>query len=239
LHYWEYLCALVERRRQEPQDDFSSVLANYVREDGSTPSTTEIASHVNTILGAGFETTAQMMSLGVMSLLQHRDQWELLKSDRSLLPMAVEECLRHHSVVRRTFRIALTDVEVGGVQIPEGALVALMIQAANRDESAFTGPERFDITRRDDNLAFGRGMHFCLGSPLAKLELRITLETLLELAPDMQLVAGHELEYRPHIVLALLRSLYVDLGPVPEASRRTARAGGEQEFSRPRPWAQA
>ncbi len=215
LRYWEYLCALVEDRRKDPRNDFSSVLSTYVNVDGTTPSTEEIAGHVNTILGAGFETSAQMMSLGVLALLQHRDQWELLKSDRSLLPTAVEECVRFHGVVRRTFRVALTDVEVGGVQIPEGALIAIMIQSSNRDSASYTDADRFDITRKAENLAFGRGMHFCLGAPLAKIEMRIALETLLELAPEMQLIEGQELRHSVHIALDLLEALQLDLGPVP------------------------
>ena len=218
LTYWEHLCALVEDRRQQPQDDFTSVLANHVNEDGSTPSTEEIAAHVNTILGAGFETSAQLMAHGVASILEHRDQWELLKSDRSLLPGAVEECARYRGVIKRNFRVALTDVEVGGVQIPKGSLIAIMLACANRDERVFEDPDRFDITRTVENVAFGRGLHFCLGSSLSKLELRVTLETLLDLAPDATVVEGQVFDYSPDIRVDGMRSLYLDLGPVPARS---------------------
>jgi cytochrome P450 len=217
LTYWEYLCALVEERRRDPRHDFSSVLANWVSEDGSSPGTDEIASHINTILGAGFETSAQMMSFGIRSMLEHRDQWELLKSDRSLLPTAVEECVRHRTLIKRNFRVTLTDVEVGGVLIPEGSLVAIMPAAANHDETAFPQPDRFDITRSEPNLTFGNGMHYCLGAPLSKLEMRITLETLLDLAPDMQRVADQEIEYVPHLILDGMEAMLVDLGPVPSS----------------------
>lgn len=215
LEYWEYLCALVDRRRHNPQDDFGSVLANYVKEDGTTPTSDEVAGHINTILGAGFETSAQLMSLGVLSILQNRDQWELLKSDRSLLPQAVEECARYRTVIKRNFRVALADVEVGGVTIPEGSLIAILIASTNRDESAFPDPDRFDITRKVDNLTFGRGMHFCLGAPLSKLELRLTLETLLDCAPDMQLVKDQQLRFKHDLRLDGLQNLELDLGPVP------------------------
>jgi len=215
LEYWEYLCALVDKRRENPQDDFGSVLSNYVKEDGTKPTSDEIAGHINTILGAGFETSAQLMSLGILSILQHREQWELLKSDRSLLPKAVEECARYRTVIKRNFRVALTDVEVGGVTIPEGSLISILIACTNRDESAFPDPDRFDITRKVDNLTFGRGMHFCLGAPLSKLELRITLEALLDCAPDMQLVADQELEFKNDLRLDGLERLALDLGPVP------------------------
>jgi cytochrome P450 len=215
LEYWTYLCALVEERRRDPRDDFSSVLAGYVDEDGSGPTTEEIAGHVNTIFGGGFETSAQMMSFSVRALLENRDQWELLQSDRSLLSSAVEECLRYRSVVRRVFRVAMTDVEVGGVHIPAGALVAIVLQSTNRDESAFRDPDRFDITRTADNLAFGRGVHFCLGAPLARLELRVTLEALLDLAPDLRFAEDQELEHRPHLFLDALVALRLDLGALP------------------------
>lgn len=216
LEYWEYLCALVDRRRQNPQDDFGSVLANYVKEDGTKPTSDEIAGHINTILGAGFETSAQLMSLSVLSILQHRDQWELLRSDPSLIAQAVEECARYRNVIKRNFRVALTDVEVGGVKIPEGSLIAILMASTNRDETAFPDPDRFDITRKVDNLTFGRGMHYCLGAPLSKLELRITLETLLDCAPDMRLVEGQQLEFKHDLRLDGLERLELDLGPVPE-----------------------
>ncbi len=215
LRYWQYLLALVEERRRDPRDDFSSVLANYAAEDGSRPSTEEIAGHMHTILGAGFETSAQMMSFGIRSMLEHRDQWELLQSDRSLLPRAVEECVRHRTLIKRNFRVTLTDVELSGVVIPEGSLVAIMPAAANHDESVFPDPDRFDITRSQPNLTFGNGMHYCLGAPLAKLEMRVTLETLLDLAPEMRLAEGQQIEYVPHMILDGMMGLQLDLGPVP------------------------
>lgn len=215
LAYWEYLCALVDERRERPQDDFTSVLADYVKEDGTKPTSDEVAVHVNTILGAGFETSAQMMSFGMLSMMQNRDQWELLKADRSLLSTAVEECVRHRTVIKRNFRVALCDVEVGGVKIPEGALIAIMMASSNRDETAFPDPDRFDITRKTQNLTFGRGMHFCLGAPLSKLEMRVTLETLLDVAPDVRMIKDQTLEYKHDLRIDGLAHLYLDLGPVP------------------------
>jgi cytochrome P450 len=219
LAYWEYLCALVERQRANPQDDFSSVLSNFKNEDGSSPTTDEIAAHINTILGAGFETSAQMMSFGMLSMLQNRDQWELLKSDRSLLPQAVEECVRHRSVIKRNFRVALEDVEIDGVTIPKGALIAILMQSTNRDPSAFPEPDTFDITRKQDNLTFGRGMHFCLGAPLSKLEMKVTLEAFLDLAPDAKLVEDQTIEFKQDLRLDGLASLNIDLGAVPAEAR--------------------
>jgi cytochrome P450 len=224
LAYWEYLCALVDARREDPRDDFSSVLANYTKEDGTKPTSDEIAGHINTILGAGFETSAQMMSFGIRSILEQRDQWELLKSDRSLLPTAVEECVRHRTVIKRNFRVALEDVEIDGVAIPKGSLISIMVGSSNQDAMAFPDPERFDITRKMDNLTFGRGMHFCLGAPLSKLEMKVTLETLLDLAPDMKLVEGREIEHKTDLRLDGMKAMYVDLGPVPANARQEAAA---------------
>ncbi len=214
--YWDYLVALAEERRRNPTDDFSSVLAAQTNpEDGSNFSSQDIAAHINSMLGAGFETSAQLMTLGVWSLLSNRDQWELLKADQSLLAGAVEECARHRTVVKRHFRVSNTKVEIGGVTIPEGAFVAYLAASANHDESVFPDPERFDIRRPavPRNLAFGRGMHFCLGAPLAKIEMRITLEKLMELAPDARIAEDQRLEWKRDYRLEQLESLHVDLGP--------------------------
>lgn len=215
LEYWQYVCALVEDRRRNPSDDFTTVLANHVKDDGSRPTIEETAAHLNTILGAGFETSANMMSFGLRSLLESPDQWELLKSDPALVPNAVEECARHRTIIKTILRVAVEDTELAGVHIPKGARLALMIASANRDESAFPDPDRFDITRSQDNLTFGRGLHFCLGAPLAKLEMRITLEALLALSPEIRLVSDQSYEYRPDIRIDSMLGLQVDLGPVP------------------------
>lgn len=210
--YWQYLCELAEERRRRPTDDFSSVIAGEVNpDDGSSLSAAEIAGLINTMLGAGFHTSAQLMTSAVHAILGHRDQWELLKSDRSLLPGAVEECARYRSSVKRIFRLATTDVEIGGVTVPEGGLVALVLASANRDESVYgDAADRFDITRGGTNLTFGRGMHHCLGASLTKTELRITLETLLDRAPDARL-ADQDLVRPPDVRLDTLESLHLEL----------------------------
>lgn len=222
LEYWEYLCAIVEDRRKNPKGDFSSVLSEFENEDGSTPTTDEIAAHINTILGAGFETSAQMMAFGMQAILEHRDQWELLKSDRSLLPRAVEECVRYRTVIKRNFRVATCDVEVGGVAIPKGALIAILMASTNRDESAFPDADRFDITRESDNLTFGRGMHFCLGAPLSKLEMRITLEAFLDLAPEARVVEDQAIVHKNDLRIDGMAALELDLGPVPSRPAQPA-----------------
>jgi cytochrome P450 len=239
LEYWEYLCALVEERRIRPRDDFTSVLASHVSADECEPSNGEIAAHINTVLGAGFETSAQMMAFGVKALLEHQDQWELLQRDRTLMSTAVEECVRYRSVVKRTFRVTTEDVEINGVRIPEGALVALLHASANRDAVAFPEPDRFDISRKADNLTFGRGTHFCLGAPLSKMEMRVTLETLIDLAPDARF-ADMNIAYKPDIRVDAMEALHLDLGEVPTRGKSGVRgltragAGDRRSLARPR-----
>ncbi len=212
--YWEYLHEIVEDRRRAPKNDFASVLSGFRDEEGNAPTSSEIAAHINTILGAGFETSAQMMTLGMNSMLTNRDQWEMLKADRSLLPRAIEECVRHRSVIKRNFRVANEDTEIGGVAIPKGALIAIMNGAANFDAEAYDDPAKFDITRKADNLAFGRGKHFCLGAPLSKLEMEVTLEVFMDFAPDAR-VMDQEITYRNDLRLDGMEALKLDLGPVP------------------------
>ncbi len=213
--YWNYLNALIDERRAHPKDDFISVLAAYRHDDGSQSTTEQVTISVNTILGAGFETSAQMLAFGIAAILGHRDQWALLRSDRFLLAQAVEECVRWRTVSKRQFRWTTTDVELAGVTIPNGSLVCTESAAANRDDTVFPEPDRFDITRAADNLTFGRGKHFCLGAPLAKLEMRVTVEAFLDLAPEAKVIDDRELVFEQSILIDALHELYLDLGPVP------------------------
>lgn len=210
--YWEFVQELIEERRAREADDFTSVLVREPTADGTMPSTTEVAVQVNAILVAGFETSAQAMTVAVQGMLNHRDQWERLQADRDLVESAVEETLRHRTVVKRIYRLTTTDVMVGGVSIPEGSMLALLLPSANHDEDFYDEPERFDIGRSKDNIAFGRWRHFCVGAPLARIEIRIMLEALLDLAPDAEVVPGQELRHRPDMRIDQLRELWVDLG---------------------------
>jgi cytochrome P450 len=189
----EYIDALIEDRRREAQDDYTSVMVRRQLDDGSYPDTEEVHTRLFDLLVAGFETSAQMMSHGVAALLGHRDQWEALRADRSLLDAAVEEMLRYRGQVKRAFRTTRNDVVVGETTIPAGSLVALLLASGNRDNAAFEEPDTFDITRRrQDHLSFGRWTHFCVGASLARMEVRITVETLLDQCPDARVVEGSE-----------------------------------------------
>jgi cytochrome P450 len=208
--YWECLTAVASDRITNPVDDFASVIA-HTEAEGVKPTLQEVTAHLHSLIGPGFETTAQAITHGLANLLAHRDQWELLKSRQDLLDSAVMEMLRYRTVAKLIFRQATRDVIIGGVAIPEGAMLALSLASANRDERCYDDPNSFDITRSADNLALGRWKHFCVGAPLAKIELRVTLETLIGRFPDATVVPGQTLSWRRDIRIDALNTLLVAL----------------------------
>lgn len=209
---YEYIYAFVEERRARPTDDFISVIVNTPREDGALESTHEALKHVWALVVAGFETSANALSNGLRSLLTHRDQWDCLVADRSLIDGAVEEMLRHRTLLKRIFRLAKRDVVVGGVTVPKGARLALLVASANHDERVVEDPEVFDITRKQPHLAFGKGVHFCVGAPLARLELKVALETILDRFPNIVIAQDQEITWRPNPMLDEMNSLYLEVG---------------------------
>ncbi|WP_280421842.1 cytochrome P450 [Nocardia carnea] len=206
---YEFVYEFVEERRAHPTDDFTSTIVNTRREDGTLEPTDQALKHVWTLIIAGFETTANALSNGLRSLLTHRDQWNLLLNDRSLLDGAVEEMLRHRALLKRLFRLATNDVVVGGVTIPKGARVALLVASANRDESVVENPDTFDITRKQPHLSFGKGQHFCVGAPLARLEIKIAVETLLDRFPDLAIAEDHEISWLPNPMFDEMTALHL------------------------------
>src|SRR5262249_2698174 len=140
------------------------------------------------ILVGGDETTRHVISEGMYQLLLHPDQWAALGADRSLLDTAVEELLRWVSPIKNMARTVTRHVELEGQQLEAGQELLLLYASANRDETAFDHPERFDITRDpNDHVAFGFGAHFCLGNSLARLEIKVMLDRLLTRLPDLAL----------------------------------------------------
>jgi hypothetical protein len=155
---------------------------------------------VYSLLFAGHETTTGLISNALRQLLTHRHAWEEICRDASLIPNAVEEVLRFDSSVIAWRRQATQAVEIGGVPVPAGANLLLLLGSANRDPAVFEDPERFDIHRRNarEHLSFGQGVHYCLGAPLGRLEARVVLEELSARLPGLRLVPGQAPRFRPN-----------------------------------------
>ncbi len=176
-----YFNAIIEKRTQAPLDDLISNLLR-AQADGRHLSREEILTFCRVLLVAGHVTTFNLIGNTILSLLQNPQQFKLLQENHSLIGSTIEETLRYRSPVQALNRIATRDVELGGQKIQSGQRIIAWIGSANHDESIFVDPERFDITRssRQPNLGFGDGIHFCLGAPLARLEGKIVLRTILQ-----------------------------------------------------------
>ncbi|MFF3837798.1 cytochrome P450 [Streptomyces sp. NPDC001930] len=189
----EYLSQLVLAKRAEPTDDVLSDLTD------SDLSDEELQGISLILLAAGFDTTANMLSLGTFALLQHPAQLAALRADPALADQAVEELLRYLSVAKSFMRTALVDVEIGGHTIEAGTTVLLSYNTANRDPERFTDPHALDLGRQEGgHLAFGHGTHLCLGQQLARIEMRVALTALLHRFPTLRLaVPPEEVGLRP------------------------------------------
>ena len=182
-----YLDALLDERRARPREDLLSALAT-AEVDGAHLTGDELLGIFQILLVAGSETTTNLLGNALLCLADHPDALGRLRDEAALLPAVIEEVLRFRSPVQATFRRTRVDVAHGDRVIPAGRLVLAMIGAANRDPRQFPDAERFDIARADNaHLAFGHGIHFCLGAPLARLEARVALPVLLEHLPDLRL----------------------------------------------------
>lgn len=188
-----YSGELLDRRTREPADDLISRLARDRVATGevSAPEAVGIAA---LLLVAGHETTANMVPLAVVALLRHPEQLAALRADPGLWPGAVEELLRHQTVAHSGLRrLATEDVEVAGVRIRAGEGVIVAVQAANRDPSVFVDPDELDVRRlTTGHLAFGHGLHQCIGQSLARAELRVGLPALFDRLPGLRLTSPPE-----------------------------------------------
>ena len=186
-----YLAELLEHKRLTPGQDLISALIRTTDEDGDRLSADELRGTAWLLLVAGHETTVNLISSGVLALLTHPRQLAALREDMTLMDNAVEEMLRYNGPVETpTFRFTTEPVRIGATLIPSGELVLVALADANRDPARFPDPDRFDIRRpAHGHVAFGHGIHHCLGAPLARLEARIAIRTLLERCPDLTLDA--------------------------------------------------
>ncbi|MGH3914665.1 MAG: cytochrome P450 family protein [Pseudonocardiaceae bacterium] len=208
-----YLRELIVAKRAAPADDLLSALVA-VREGGDRLSADELTSMVFLLLIAGHETTVNLIGNGVLALLTHPEQLTLLRAQPQRLPTAVEELLRFDGPVQMaTFRVTSEPVEIGGTTIPAGQMVITSLLAANRDPAHLADADVLDLTREDNpHLAFGHGIHHCLGAPLARLEGRIALGTLLARFPQLRLaVPAEQLNWRPGMLMNGLLALSVAL----------------------------
>jgi cytochrome P450 len=206
--FTDYFKALVSKRRKDPQEDLLSALIA-AEEQGDRLTEEELIATAVLLLGAGHETTMNLIGNGLLALFRHPEQLEKLKADPSLIQGAVEECLRFDGPVQMTARTALEDLELGGKTITKGQQAVIVLAAANRDPAQFVDPDAFDITRKDNaHIAFSHGIHYCLGAPLARAEAQIALNALLSRLPKLKL-ATEELEWRETVTLRGLKALPV------------------------------
>lgn len=183
----EYVREVVKKRQENPQDDLITYL-NQAEADGETLSEDEVVATVVGLLFAGHETTTKLLTNGILELLRHPEQMEMLREDPSIAPRAVEEILRYHGPSKSLTRGVVEDFELRGKQIEAGDRVLLSLAAANRDPRKFEDPDQFDITRGSmDHLAFGHGTHHCLGAPLARLEARTAFPAFVQAFPNLEL----------------------------------------------------
>ena len=201
-----YVRPIISARRVDPQGDIVSALA-LAEERGERLTEREMLNMLRLLLVAGNETTTNLIGNGMLALLRHPEQLERLRQDPSMIPSAVEELLRFDSPVQTDFRRALEDCEVNGFPVRRREEIVAVLGAANRDPEVFEYPDRLDVGRREiKHLSFGRGIHHCLGAPLARLEGRIVLEELLQRFSSIRLL-NERPRFHDTVVLRGLRSL--------------------------------
>ena len=198
--FWRYAETLVARRAEQRRDDFTSDLL--LARDGDLPALThqEVTQIVYELLFAGHETTTGLIGNALRRLLSERHAWEEICADPSLIPNAIEEVLRFDSSVIAWRRKTTEAVEIGGVPVPAEANLLLLLGSANHDPAVFEDPEHFDIHRQNakEHLSLGFGPHYCLGAPLARLEVRIVLEELSARLPSLRLISVQTLRFQPN-----------------------------------------
>lgn len=209
----DFFGALVEDRIANPRDDLVTAMISAKDKDGNQAiPTSRIIRHINELVAAGNDTTANLMGSMLQFLQANQDQFAEIKADPALWAKAVEETLRRRGSSPGLFRITTKEAEIGGTTIPEGSMVWLLFIAGGLDDTQFENAAKFDIHRpnADKHLAFGHGRHMCLGNALARLEARLGMQTLLERIPDIRIRDGQELQYLPVMTVLALEHLKVE-----------------------------
>jgi cytochrome P450 len=205
------------RQAEERPDDAMTALIDYRDEDGHGLSDEKVLLHLTKdLITGGIDTTTHLVGNLFYDLLSTPGAYQRVRDDRSLVPTAVEECLRHRPVVNVLFRRPAEDVTIADVTIPAGSTVALGYSSANHDESVFERPEEFDLDRGESvrhQLGFGWGVHLCVGAPLARLEGAHALQAVLDRIPSMRLAPGFEYERVKFFMMRGPVRLDVELGP--------------------------
>ena len=203
----EYLHGLIDQRRGQPRDDLISALIA-AEEDGDQLTEDEIIATCNLLLVAGHETTVNLIANAAQALLRHPSQWRALAADPSRVSAVIEETMRYDPPVQLVGRIAADDVTIGGTAVPKGDTMMLLIAAGHRDPQSVDRPDEFDVDRESfRHLGFGKGPHFCLGAPVARLEASVALSAVTSRFPDARL--DGDAVYRPNVTLRGLASLPV------------------------------
>lgn len=207
-----YLREVVATRRRAPQDDMVSDLIR-AEIEGRLLTDEEIIAFLFLLLPAGYETSVHLFASLMLGFIQRPDDVARLRADRTLIPAYVEEALRHEPPVHGIMRLTLSEADIGGVKVPAGSMVLVLIGAANHDESRFAGPESFDTTRGGKgNLSFGHGVHFCLGAALARTEARVAVEVLVNRFRGFERLPG-ELEWNVAVTVRGPAALPIRLLP--------------------------
>jgi Cytochrome P450 len=204
--YTKYVLPLVAQRRKEFRDDFLSSMTLADR-DGFRLTDQQIASNAVLFTFAGFETTEGLIGNGMFALLRNRDQLELLQEDPSLIDVTVEECLRYDTPAQLHLKVMLEDIEVRGKVLRKNDKVLTFTGAANRDPEVFSEPDKFLIRRSDNkHLAFGSGIHYCIGAPLSRMEAQVAIGILVQRLPEIRLATdqiSYRQVYRPRAIESL------------------------------------
>ena len=211
VDYWNYCRDLVRQRHLDPTDDLPGDLVR-LQKDGAEITDEEIAGVLYSVLFAGHETTTTLMANGMRELLLRRENWVALIANPALIPSAVEEVLRFSPSIVAWRRRALKDAEIGGVPVPKDSNILLLLGSANRDESVFVEPTRFDVRRTDarSHLAFGYGIHACVGQQLARIEFAIALRELARRLPGLRLKPDQRFEFSRNTSFRIPTALHIE-----------------------------